>query len=356
VNFFRIAVSAVGGDQSVKNCTGFLRRIEKNEKTKWGGNNAQLTFAQGEEPDALSKVVRHPVPEYLDVLVVTSRNQIFPGTKSNTGIRSWPFVPGMDEIFSESGDYLLTIAITGDDVPTITALLNFTWTHNWQTAVLALIPESTLAPDNTSKRLTSESEETRKRAILTKVVDRIKYPTIRGKVDSIGALIELSDEFRDESDVVWVCKQLATHREYIDPFVALGLQYGLEAFDGKRLKFLRDARISRKPIMLDSDALSYLGYSSWAKNNGLRSRPYSPSPTFYPPNERPLPQSSKEQSLDSPEIANLKFKLTELLKKRERIRDIPNSSGFDMDAARARNERFIEEVRVEIQRLEKRQE
>jgi len=148
VKFFRVAVNAVGEDQSVKNCTGFLRRIEKNGKTKWGGNKAQLTFAQGEEPDALSKIIRHPAPEYLDVLVVTSRNQIFPGTKPITKIRSWPFVPGMDEIFSEPGDYLLTLAITGDGVPAITALLEFTWTQNWQTAALTLIfePSAQSAP------------------------------------------------------------------------------------------------------------------------------------------------------------------------------------------------------------------
>jgi hypothetical protein len=105
-----------------------------------------LTFAQGEEPDALSKTIRHPVPEYLDVLVVTSRNEIFPGTKPSTKFRGWPFVPRMDEIFSEIGEYVLTVAITGDGVPTETALLKFTWTQNWQTAALTLITESSLQP------------------------------------------------------------------------------------------------------------------------------------------------------------------------------------------------------------------
>jgi hypothetical protein len=156
VKFFRVAVNAVGKDQSIKHCTGFLRRIEKDGKTKWGGNNAQLTFAQGEEPDALSKTIRHPVPEYLDILVVTSRNQISPGTKPSANFRGWPFVPRMDEIFSEIGEYVLTVAITGDGVPTVTALLKFTWTQNWQTAALTLIPKASIQP---APRLTNPEIE-----------------------------------------------------------------------------------------------------------------------------------------------------------------------------------------------------
>ncbi len=103
-----------------------------------------MTFAQGEEPDALSKTIRYPVAEYLDVLAVTSRNQVFPGTKPTIGLRLWPFVPSMDEIFSWLGDYLITVVITGDGVmPPITALLKFNWTGNWETAALTLIQEST---------------------------------------------------------------------------------------------------------------------------------------------------------------------------------------------------------------------
>lgn len=144
VNFFRVVVNATKESQMVKNCTGFLTRIEKDRKTKWGGNNAQVTFAQGEEPDAVSKTIRYPVAEYLDVLAVTSRNQVFPGTKPTIGLRLWPFVPSMDEIFSWLGDYLITVVITGDGVmPPITALLKFNWTGNWETAALTLIQEST---------------------------------------------------------------------------------------------------------------------------------------------------------------------------------------------------------------------
>jgi hypothetical protein len=41
VNFFRIVVNATDESHLVKNCTGFLTRIEKDRKTKWGGNNVK---------------------------------------------------------------------------------------------------------------------------------------------------------------------------------------------------------------------------------------------------------------------------------------------------------------------------
>jgi hypothetical protein len=36
VNFFRVVVNATKELQMVKNCTGFITRIEKDRKTKWG--------------------------------------------------------------------------------------------------------------------------------------------------------------------------------------------------------------------------------------------------------------------------------------------------------------------------------
>jgi hypothetical protein len=134
VKFFRVEVSTEG-KSAIKNCTGFLRRIEKDGQMKWGGDNAKLTFALGEDADALAKTVRHQVPEFLDILVVTTSNYICPATKG----RAWPYSPRIDRIFSEIGDYILTVAITGDDVPTKTILLKFSWTGNWQTTTLTLL-------------------------------------------------------------------------------------------------------------------------------------------------------------------------------------------------------------------------
>src|SRR5439155_7682853 len=81
-NFFRVKVEADGG-QSIKNCTAILTSIGKDGKTKWGGDSAKLTFAQGEAPDAFSKTIRSKVPEFFDVLAITSMNEIYPGTYQN---------------------------------------------------------------------------------------------------------------------------------------------------------------------------------------------------------------------------------------------------------------------------------
>jgi hypothetical protein len=133
VKFLRVAVQ-VDGKESVINCTGYLTEIRKNHARKWEGDNARLTFAPGEDADALSKTIRDKVPEFLDVLIVTSRNEIFLGTKG----RGWPYVPRIHEIFSEPGDYLLSVFITGEGVPTATPQLTFTWTQNWETSQLTL--------------------------------------------------------------------------------------------------------------------------------------------------------------------------------------------------------------------------
>jgi hypothetical protein len=133
-NFLRVKVES-GSSASIKNCAGFLIRIEKDGRTKWGGENAQLTFAHGKDPDAFAKTIRSKMSEFLDVLVVSSKNEIFTATKDH----SWRYRPLIPEIFSEPGDYLLTVKITGDGVPTVTAPLRFTWTQNWKTAVLTLI-------------------------------------------------------------------------------------------------------------------------------------------------------------------------------------------------------------------------
>jgi hypothetical protein len=139
VNFLRISIKT-DSVEPVTNCKAFLTRIEKNEEKKWGDHSPQLTFSEGEDPDALAKTVYNKVPAFIDVLALTSWGEIRPGTKN----RIWPFMPRMHEIFSEVGDYVLTVVITGDGAEPITALLKFNWTRNWQTSWLTLIPESSI--------------------------------------------------------------------------------------------------------------------------------------------------------------------------------------------------------------------
>ena len=105
-------------------------------------------------------------------------------------------------------------------------------------------------------------------SILNNVVDLLQpKPTVMGveRPAEIRALIAVSDDFGSEEDVAWVCQQLNEHG-HIDPFGILGtvLEPG---FDGKRLKFLQDARVQSPPISSMSDALRYAQW--WASSNGL---------------------------------------------------------------------------------------
>jgi len=64
-------------------------------------------------------------------------------------------------------------------------------------------------------------------------------------------------------------------------------------------------------------------------------------------------KAAQPDKVESPQLAALRDKLVKLLEKAERIKDIPDSPGFDMEQARRRNQMFINEVREEISRLER---
>lgn len=58
------------------------------------------------------------------------------------------------------------------------------------------------------------------------------------------------------------------------------------------------------------------------------------------------------ESVENPQLTTYKDRLAILLDKRERIKDMPDSPGFDMGQRRRGNELQINEVREEIKRLE----
>jgi hypothetical protein len=103
-----------------------------------------------------------------------------------------------------------------------------------------------------------------RRRILEEIVQLLNDKT--EEVDSLGAVIRLSDAFRSEEDVEWVCQQLDEHG-HIDPFGVLSESFE-PGFDGKRLKFLQDARVTPGQIYSISDAMRYVA-STWASKNGL---------------------------------------------------------------------------------------
>jgi len=245
-NYSRIKIEA-DSDESIPNCTGFLTYIEKDGKRMWGVDNAQLTFALGQERDTLSKTIRPGVPEFLDVLAVSSKNEIYPSTKG----RTWPYWPKLSKIFSESGDYLLTVLITGNGVPTVTALLEFAWTQNWETAALSLIPESSIDRQITAPGLTAELITQRKSGAARRIAneairiareDNITFTLYALQNAGVGTL-DTEDEFQ-------AARELIIQSNLPDPTKDLSLMGDL-----RWLKLVRFA--NEKEIALYSKAAVY---------------------------------------------------------------------------------------------------
>ena len=71
------------------------------------------------------------------------------------------------------------------------------------------------------------------------------------------------------TDVVWVGQEIEKlGNKGADPFDGFKFIFGKGAFDGKRLKFLRDAYMNGR-IYPDQDAMLYLR-AHWADANGLQ--------------------------------------------------------------------------------------
>jgi hypothetical protein len=113
-----------------------------------------------------------------------------------------------------------------------------------------------------------------RRAILNEYVDVMQNAEPGWFVDPVVTLIKLSDSLGSEEDVEWVCEQLDQHG-HGDPFKIIDWGFKAGAFDGKRLKFLWDARVAEPEITSVSGALRFL--ERWAPGNGLASEERSQS-------------------------------------------------------------------------------
>jgi len=127
--FHRIAVTS-GSKRPITGCPGRLIAIRGSPGTGdgWRGDTAVLTFAPGEHADAESKTIHPDVTVYLDVLMLffgpaDNYLGLYPGARD----RQWRFKPSFAEIFRLAGEYLLTIQIVADDMPTLTRELKLTW-------------------------------------------------------------------------------------------------------------------------------------------------------------------------------------------------------------------------------------
>jgi len=132
VQWLRVAVNC-DGVSSVEGCRGYISNIKKDGDYRWTGDSATVTFAPGDEADATNKTINSGKSEFLDIFGITYEGDIlFVATKG----RDWQFAPDLRRIFAETGDYFLTVTISGKSVPTIQAELKFVWTGKWATSLL----------------------------------------------------------------------------------------------------------------------------------------------------------------------------------------------------------------------------
>ncbi len=132
VQWLRVAVNC-DGVSSVEGCRGYISNIKKDGEYRWTGDSATVTFASGDEDDATSKTINTGKDEFLDIFGISyDGNELRVATKK----RDWQFAPDLRRIFAETGDYFLTVTISGKLVPTIQAELRFVWTGKWATSLL----------------------------------------------------------------------------------------------------------------------------------------------------------------------------------------------------------------------------
>ncbi len=127
VIFYQVRVDLLGKGL-VKNCCARLLKIQRGNDARWEGQAVELTFSPGEAADAVSKTLNDEIPEYVDVIILPSDDSIYVGLKW----RQWTYQPPLQEIFSDRGEYFITIALRGGSGATEKALLRFVW-NEWDT-------------------------------------------------------------------------------------------------------------------------------------------------------------------------------------------------------------------------------
>ncbi len=120
----------------IKNCCGHLTKIEKNGVTVFDHESRQLPFAPSTDNDSVAKTIYHNTPYFLDVLVLWYyMNQVIVATKVIS--------PAHDKngayIFKDNGEYILTVSVSGEKVPTEPTKLRLDWKNDWQAAFLEKI-------------------------------------------------------------------------------------------------------------------------------------------------------------------------------------------------------------------------
>jgi len=132
--FYRIGVKAKCVEP-IEGCFGRIMLITKDEQPKMDAESITVTFTPGCDDDATAKTITNQGLEYLDVLAICQNNQFLLPTP---GFR-YPTSLDPQKIFSETGEYLLTVRISGEKTASVRAILKFKWTGEWNNSELELV-------------------------------------------------------------------------------------------------------------------------------------------------------------------------------------------------------------------------
>ena len=137
MKFFRLQVETDCVD-GIENCKGHLIKIEKDGAIVYDHDAIELPFARANEPDCLAKTIFPGIPYFLDVLVTYNRvHAVNFATKGH--------FPAFDQkreyIFGSNGEYILTVGVSGEGVPTVKTRLKFDWKGQWFTATIEKLNE-----------------------------------------------------------------------------------------------------------------------------------------------------------------------------------------------------------------------
>jgi predicted transcriptional regulator len=146
MKFFRLCVQTECATE-IRNCVGHLTKIEKDGKVVFEDDSLDLPFAFADQPDSLAKTIFPNNPYYLDVLAFEFKF-----------FKMWFAVKGGrlatdkfgNDIFEEKGEYILSVSVSGSDVPTQQVKLRFNWQRDIDTVIWETI-ESGGAKSDTEK-------------------------------------------------------------------------------------------------------------------------------------------------------------------------------------------------------------
>jgi hypothetical protein len=128
-DWYRVRVESVN-DATIPQCSVRLLDIFKGENAILSGETPRLAISQQSDP--LNTTILPGIPYLIDLLVVRADNQALLASPTTDGVASIDF----ENLFSESGDYTLRIAVGAPNIVTLICKLLFIWQHDRTTAKL----------------------------------------------------------------------------------------------------------------------------------------------------------------------------------------------------------------------------